>query len=155
MKRAVLLFLLFSVLIPACTRPGVYRRANLYPSSKRRNVIYTAEKYLGVKYRYGGVTPRGFDCSGLVMYVFRRNGFKMPRALKRQFYSGKRISLRRARPGDLVFFNTSGHRISHVGIYVGNYKFIHAPRTGRRVSYADMRKKYWRKRYIGTVTYFM
>ncbi len=123
-------------------------------SGARARIIATAKRYLGVKYRYGGTTPRGFDCSGLVMYVFRKNGIKISRSAKRQFYRGKRVYLKRAKPGDLVFFQTSRYkRISHVGIYLGNYRFIHAPRTGKRVSYASIRTRYWRKRLVGVVRY--
>jgi cell wall-associated NlpC family hydrolase len=87
------------------------------------------------------------------MYVYRKNGIHMPRSLVKQYRSGRRVSLHRARPGDLVFFNINGRRISHVGLYMGNRVFIHAPRTGKSVSFADINKRYWRKRYVGAVTY--
>jgi cell wall-associated NlpC family hydrolase len=133
--------------------PAKYRRESRHYRGDRRQIVRTAKRYLGVRYRYGGTNPRGFDCSGYVMYIYRKNGIPMPRSLSQQYRSGKRISLKRARPGDLVFFNISGRRISHVGLYVGNRTFIHAPRTGKRISFADMNKRYWRKRYAGAVTY--
>ena len=143
-------------------RRNSYRTAryrNTYPvnrkvGSKRASIIGIAKKYLGVPYRYGGTTPKGFDCSGYVMFVYRKSGIKISRSIKLQFYRGKRVYLKNALPGDLVFFKTSRYkRISHVGIYMGNNKFIHAPRTGRTVSYGSIRIRYWKKRFIGAVRY--
>ncbi len=161
-KRYMIQFTPASMLILAflvsCTPPGVYRdswrHGWMFGSPNGTRIVETAKRYLGVKYKYGGETPRGFDCSGFVMYVYRKNGITVPRTTREQYYAGKRIVLRNARPGDLVFFNTAGSkRFSHVGIYVGSNRFIHAPRTGKTVSYADMNLKYWKKRYIGTVTF--
>jgi len=148
-------FLSFS----SCTPPAKYGRAPVvrtYSVSRSigRSIVSTAKKYIGVKYRYGGNDPRGFDCSGFSNYIYRKNNYKIPRSAKAQFRAGKRITIKRARPGDLVFFKIYRNRISHVGIYLGNYSFIHSPRSGKRVSCEDMRKDYWRKRYAGTVTYF-
>jgi cell wall-associated NlpC family hydrolase len=121
---------------------------------QRSRIVRTAERYKGVPYRFGGATPQGFDCSGYVMFVYKQNGILLPRSVGGQFNAGKRIGFRQAEPGDLVFFKTSRkHRLSHVGIYMGDRQFIHAPRTGKKVSYADMGKPYWKKRYIGTVTF--
>jgi cell wall-associated NlpC family hydrolase len=130
--------------------PGGYR----YGGQAREKVVRTAQKYIGVRYKHGGATPGGFDCSGYVMYVYERNGILLPRSVKRQYQAGKKIRLGQAKPGDLVFFRTSRkRRLSHVGIYLGDRRFIHSPRTGKKVSYADMSKPYWRKRYIGSVTF--
>jgi cell wall-associated NlpC family hydrolase len=116
-------------------------------------IVQTAEKYIGVPYRYGGSDPRGFDCSGLAMYVYKKNGIRLPRGTNDQFISGKRIKISDASPGDLIFFDITGKGISHVGIYTGNYRFIHSPRTGKTVSYGDLKNPYWKKRYRGIVTY--
>jgi cell wall-associated NlpC family hydrolase len=130
--------------------PGGYRGYR----GDRGRIVKTAQHYLGVNYRHGGTTPRGFDCSGYVMYVYQKNGILLPRSVESQYGAGRHIRYRRAEPGDLVFFKTSrGRRISHVGIYVGSGRFIHAPRTGKQVSYADMRMPYWKKRYRGAVTF--
>ncbi|TFH38849.1 MAG: NlpC/P60 family protein, partial [Chrysiogenales bacterium] len=111
-------------------------------------------RYIGVRYRHGGETPRGFDCSGYVMYVYRKNGILLPRSAARQYRAGRKISLRSAAPGDLLFFNTSGRRrLSHVGIYMGGSRFLHAPRTGKRISYANLKNPYWKRRYTGAVTF--
>lgn len=144
----------------ACSPPPHLRknytgsRAHTYQGSERKRVVSTAKRYLGVPYRYGGTTPRGFDCSGFVAYVFRRNGVPVTRSLAGQYCNGKKISRYRLKPGDLVFFQTGRKRLSHVGIYVGSRRFIHAPRTGKRISYADMNNPYWRKRFRGAVSYF-
>ncbi len=147
---AVLLFLLVS-----CA-PSLYMRGSgvLY-SADRKRVVTTAKRYLGVPYRRGGAAPDGFDCSGYVMYVFGRNGMRLPRSAEGQFQRGRRITIRAAGPGDLVFFNTQGGgRISHVGIYLGRGRFIHAPSSGKSVSVARLDNPYWKRRFIGSVTLY-
>lgn len=116
-------------------------------------IVRTAKRYIGVPYRHGGETPRGFDCSGYVMYVYKENGIQLPRSVKQQYQAGRRVSKGALRPGDLIFFKTSRKRLSHVGIYVGDGRFLHAPRSGKRVSYANMNKPYWKKRFAGAVTF--
>jgi cell wall-associated NlpC family hydrolase len=91
--------------------------------------IAVASRYFGVPYRYGGTSPRGFDCSGLVQYVFRQLGVGLPRTAAAQYGATTRVSRSQARPGDLVFF-FSGGGISHVGIYAGGNMMIAAPHTG-------------------------
>jgi len=153
MKRFLAFTLLGFFFLTACTPSKSYRR-RVFFSGRDNRLVQTAKRFLGVRYKRGGNTPRGFDCSGYVKYVYQRNGIRVPRTAAEQFRSGQRIDLRRAKPGDLVFFHTSNRKfLSHVGIYLGNLKFIHAPRTGKRISFADLRNSYWRKRYIGTVTY--
>ena len=124
-----------------------------YNSDDRNRIIHTARQYLGIPYKRGGATPDGFDCSGYVMYVYSKNGVLLPRSVKAQYYVGKKIRRAEMKTGDLVFYNTLRKRYSHVGIYVGDNRFIHAPRTGKQVSYADMDKPYWKKRYAGAVTF--
>lgn len=146
------------LLMVSCSTGGYYgnswRSGWLHTGNDRVKIVRTAERFIGVRYRSGGVTPRGFDCSGYVMYVYRQNGVLLPRTVKSQFLAGRRIGSGRLRPGDLVFFNTSKrNRFSHVGIFVGENRFIHAPRTGKSVSYAEISKPYWKKRFIGAVTF--
>lgn len=131
-----------------CTTSVNHRRTYVPGTAKPRTVYGIAKRYVGVPYRYGGKSPRtGFDCSGYTRYVYARAGYRIPAGARNQF---RRLHpVRQPRRGDLVFFRTAGSRISHVGIYAGNHRFLHAPRTGKRVGYADMRKKYWRKRYAG------
>ncbi len=114
----------------------------------------TAERFIGVRYKKGGISPRGFDCSGYVMYVYRQNGVHLPRTVHGQYKAGRDIRAGLLRPGDLVFFKTSKrNRFSHVGIFVGDNRFIHAPRAGKRVSYAEINGPYWKKRFTGAVTF--
>jgi cell wall-associated NlpC family hydrolase len=91
------------------------------------NILFTAKKYLGVPYVYGGQSPKGFDCSGFAQYVFNKFEIKLPRSSSQQAKVGTKVTRAQALPGDLIFFNTSGGKqISHVGIYLGGGKFIHA-----------------------------
>lgn len=102
-------------------------------------------------YRYGGDSPaEGFDCSGFVHYVFQQAlGWQLPRTSLEMSRKGEPLSEYQLRPGDLVFFNTQHRPFSHVGIYVGNGRFVHAPKTGKSVSIANMQGNYWRSRYEG------
>lgn len=111
-------------------------------------IIATAKKYIGVPYLWGGTTPNGFDCSGYVQYVFNIHGIKLPRTSSQQYAAGYAVSKSNLQPGDLVFFNTSGSGVSHLGIYLGNGQFIHAS-TSKGVIIADMSISYWSSRYIG------
>jgi len=112
-------------------------------------IIATALSFRGVKYRYGGATPTGFDCSGYVMYVYNRHGIKLPRTADIQFKAGKSIKGKKdLKPGDLVFFETYEKGASHVGIYQGNDKFIHAS-SSRGVTVSGLSEAYYSKRYLG------
>jgi hypothetical protein len=121
----------------------------------RAEIVATAEQYLGVPYRWGGESPRtGFDCSGLTMVVYRLNGFDLPRSSKQQWRSGTPIKRSQLAQGDLVFFATAGgRRVSHVGIYTGDNKFLHAPGKGRTIRISSLSSKYYRSRYLGARTY--
>jgi murein DD-endopeptidase len=111
-------------------------------------VTVRAIALIGTPYRYGGSTPAGFDCSGLVQYVYSGVGYKLPRTAQEQFDASKPIDLRELVPGDLLFFRTSGRRISHVAIYAGENRFIHAPTTGRRVELRPLKDEYYFPRLI-------
>jgi len=118
---------------------------------KTETLINNAMQLIGVRYRWGGNTPQsGLDCSGFVRYVFNDTfGFLLPRKSAQMSKVGLEIGKDELRPGDLVFFNTMRHAFSHVGIYVGNNKFIHAPSKGKAIRVDDMTKVYWEKRYNG------
>ncbi|MCU0844877.1 MAG: C40 family peptidase [Spirochaetes bacterium] len=135
-----------------CSPPHV--RTGSIAEGRRGHVVDTARQYLGTPYRYGGENPNGFDCSGFVMFVYSKNGLRLPRATVEQYRSGRPVSRRALGPGDLVFFSIYGGRISHVGIYAGNGSFIHAPSSGKRVSYAHLENSYWKTRYAGAVSFF-
>jgi len=150
----MILILILSLSFFSCSSSNKTTWPYVFPGTKRYSVVKTAEKYLGVSYKFGRMDPTGFDCSGYASYVYKSNGFLLPHSAQQQYANGKRIGIRKARPGDLVFFRINGWKISHVAIYMGDYKFIHAPSRGKHVSFDDIRKDYWRKRYAGTVTYF-
>jgi murein DD-endopeptidase len=102
----------------------------------------------GKPYRYGGISPTGFDCSGLVYYSFRRAGIDVPRTTPLQRSRSHRVELDNISRGDLVFFNQEGKFSSHVGIYLGNDRFIHAPSTGKRVRVDKLSDRYWQKHLV-------
>ncbi|MBP7736262.1 MAG: C40 family peptidase [Spirochaetes bacterium] len=154
MVRRCIWIIIVLFLISSISGCGFYRYGRYYYKGDRGKIVRTAQRYLGVPYRHGGASPGGFDCSGYVMYVYEKNGILLPRSVKSQYRAGRPIRMRQAKPGDLVFFRTSGRkRLSHVGIYMGGRRFIHAPSSGKRVSYADMGNPYWKKKYIGAVTF--
>ncbi|WP_276357869.1 C40 family peptidase [Cohnella caldifontis] len=108
----------------------------------------TISKVIGVDYDYGGTTTSGFDCSGFTGYVFKKLGIELPRSSKEQFKKGQKVAKADLRPGDLVFFNTDGHGVSHVGIYVGDNKFAHSS-TSKGVTITSLDESYYAKRYVG------
>ncbi len=101
----------------------------------------------GKPYRYGGSSPKGFDCSGLVQYSYSRAGARLPRSTEGLWDISRSVSQRQLRPGDLLFFNQEGKRSSHVGLYLGNDRFVHAPSTGKRVSVTTLTDPYWRRHF--------
>ncbi len=115
---------------------------DLPASATARSVIRTGERYRGIRYRWGGDTPRqGFDCSGFTRYVFAKHGIAIPRTSRQQATVGYRLprSWRSVRPGDLVMFANSGGRINHVAIYAGNNRILHSTSSGGGVRYDDLR----------------
>jgi cell wall-associated NlpC family hydrolase len=113
-------------------------------------VVWNAQKQQGKMYRYGGESPTtGFDCSGLTQFAFGRGaGVALPRTAADQYRAATKVSPAQAQKGDLVFFNTRGRHVSHVGIYLGDGRFVHAPRTGRAIT-TEALDGYWAKRLIG------
>ena len=118
-------------------------------STRIKTVLQRAFALLGTPYRWGGTSPdNGFDCSGLVGYVFRTIGIDLPRVSRAMADEGTPITDRNAlTEGDLVFFGRRGH-VDHVGIYVGDGKFLHAPRTGRDVTVSTLTDGYWGQKYM-------
>ena len=115
------------------------------------NLVTNAMGFLGVPYKRGGVSAEtGFDCSGFVRAMYEQTiGLVLPRRANEQAAATDRIDKKDLQPGDLVFFNTMRRAFSHVGIYVGDGKFIHAPRSGSEVRVEDMRQSYWQRRFDG------
>jgi len=118
---------------------------------KASKLVINAMGFLGVPYRAGGTNINtGFDCSGFVRAIFEQSvGLILPRKASDQAKVTESIERTELKPGDLVFFNTMKHAFSHVGIYVGDHKFIHSPRPGYGVRVEDMRQAYWERRYNG------
>ncbi len=121
----------------------------------REELIVTARRFLGIPYLWGGTDAQdGFDCSGLTMVTYRLNGLKLPRTSRDQFCAGQPVEQKQLRKGDLVFFATNGGKtISHVGLYIGDGKFIHAPRRGKDVCITSLSSRYYQKRYMGARSY--
>lgn len=144
-QRLVLLGL-GALLLSGCGAP-LYRPAG--SEVPRDKVINIARSMIGTPYQYGGNSPEeGFDCSGLVQYSYEQAGLDVPRTTGQLYRRIQPIPTRYLRPGDLVFFNTKYSRfVSHVGIYLGNNRFIHAPSTGKEVSVANLRDPYWRRHF--------
>lgn len=126
-----------------------YGSSQASPKQYSESVLVTASNMLGSPYRYGGSTPRGFDCSGLVYYSFGKAGIKVPRTTREQFRRSRAVALADMQAGDLVFFRLTSRKVSHVGIYAGYGRFIHAPSKGKRVSYADLSDPYWKNVLVG------
>lgn len=116
-----------------------------------QEIMMNALSHTGIKYRYGGKSPEtGFDCSGFVRYVFSEAAsIALPHNARAISQVGKIISAEELQPGDLVFFNTMKSAFSHVGIYMGNNRFIHSPSSGGGVHVVDMNSAYWSKRFDG------
>ncbi|MEY2678245.1 MAG: hypothetical protein RLZ00_937 [Pseudomonadota bacterium] len=118
---------------------------------KASDLVGNAMTFLGVPYRRGGTSAAtGFDCSGFVRSMFEQTvGKVLPRRASEQAAVTEKIDKQDLKPGDLVFFNTMRQTFSHVGIYVGDNKFIHSPRSGKNVRVEDMRDAYWERRFTG------
>jgi cell wall-associated NlpC family hydrolase len=115
------------------------------------DLVLNAMSLMGIPYKWGGAAPEtGFDCSGFVQFVFRQAaGVILPRSSFDQVRHGTSVTQEELQPGDLVFFNTLRAPFSHVGIYVGENRFIHAPSRGKSVEIVDFTNSYWQKRYNG------
>jgi cell wall-associated NlpC family hydrolase len=150
--RALTLTLL--LLLGACSSTGPQlqtqtpRAPVAVPDSPGMKISSDARAMVGVSYRYGGSAPEtGFDCSGLVYFAYRQNGISVPRTSREQFRVAKKIALGAAREGDIVFFQDQ-EKLSHVGIYLGEGLFVHAPSTGRTVSIASLEEPYYQRNLV-------
>lgn len=115
------------------------------------DLIMNAMGLIGLSYRYGGNNPeQGLDCSAFMQYIFKQSmKVNLPRTSAEQFNVGTPVERSKLMPGDMVFFRTAGSRISHVGMFIGNDRFIHAPRTGKNIEITSLSSKYWSSKYAG------
>ncbi len=147
----------FWVVAPDGSAPGAGGPPRFHPVDEqglRASLVETARSYLGVPYLFGGTTDRGFDCSGLTGAVYQLNGLRLPRSSQAQFEAGRGVDLNEARPGDLVFFaTTGGNHVSHVGLYLGRGAFLHAPRPGQGIRQDDLKDRYYQKAFLGLRSY--
>ncbi|MEJ2662308.1 MAG: NlpC/P60 family protein [Desulfobacteraceae bacterium] len=142
----------FFVIQPAESDHRIDRRLSL-----GRKIVRTAGRFLGTAYRWGGESAdAGFDCSGLTMTVYRLNGLDLPRNSRDQFRAGTPVKRSTLRQGDLVFFATGRRspRVTHVGIYTGGGRFIHAPGRGKTIRSASLANGYFKRRFVGARRYF-
>lgn len=148
-------FALGALLLTGCAQfPERPRATDPAPASMERPgdadgnaIVAAARQTLGTPYRYGGEGPSGFDCSGLVQYAHARAGVEVPRTVSAQQAAAIPVEPDALQPGDLLFFRLSGWKPSHVGIYVGGGRFIHAPSSGGRVRYDHLQERFWTRHF--------
>jgi murein DD-endopeptidase len=136
-------------LLGGCASPVKETRHSTPPPSLPHHsphpATVIATKMLGKPYHYGGASPQGFDCSGLVYYAYHQAGYKVPRTSQQQYRDSLPVKRAYIREGDLLFFRIEG-KVSHVGVYLGDNRFIHAPSSGKRVAIASLDDPYWKQR---------
>ncbi|MEA2574858.1 MAG: hypothetical protein QOH93_2156 [Chloroflexia bacterium] len=138
--------------LEAAAQPVAKIEVPVAVSGSADTIVSTAMKYVGYRYRFGGTTPSGFDCSGFVYYVLNKSGVKMSRIMEGQIASGPRVSTKELQPGDLVFFsNTYKRGLSHAGIYIGGGRFVHAENESTGVRVSDLWSAYWGAHFTAAV----
>lgn len=133
---------------------GSYARwaVNTSPLARGQAIVSTAERYVGYRYRFGGTSPSGFDCTGFVYFVLNKAGVSIGRNMYEQYNSGPRVSTANMQPGDLVFFsNTYKRGLSHAGIYIGNGRFINAANESVGVTVSNLWSSYWASHFTAAV----
>ena len=145
---------LLLVALAACTpfQPGMPSVPTSVDAGQA--VLLAAQSQIGAPYRYGGAGPDAFDCSGLVAYAHRQLGIAVPRTAAQQFAAATPVPHRDLRPGDLVFFRLESRAVSHVGIYAGDSRFVHAPQKGGHVRMANLDDEWYRQRYVGAGRFY-
>ncbi|WP_051530004.1 C40 family peptidase [Anoxybacteroides tepidamans] len=124
-----------------------------FAAEPKKDIVEFSKQYIGVPYKWGGTTPKGFDCSGFVTYVYREFGVNLPRTAEEQYKKGKKVEKGKLAVGDLVFFATYKKTASHAGIYIGDNQFIHAS-SSKGVTVSALDEKYWKNSYLGARRYF-
>jgi len=150
------LILVSELVTLATLATGVYIWSlDLQEAQARAQVVHSARQMLGKPYYWGSANPRrGFDCSGLVKYSHEQTRLRLPRTSASQYQLSRKVARDKLQPGDLVFFRTRANRVSHVGIYLGDKRFIHAPRKGKTVRISSLDSSFWKKHYAGAGNYY-
>ena len=148
-KEATVVFTSPDIVVIAKDKKKIVKKKKQKSCSVTK-IIKTAKTFLGTKYRFGGTSKKGIDCSGFTLKVFKKHGTNLPRTASKQASKGKHVAKKNLKPGDLVFFkNTYKKGISHTGIYLGNNLFIHASSSAKKVVISSLSKRYYRKHYAG------
>ncbi len=151
--RLCMCLCMITFLVAGCSSAPKYKARGGSGSGKK--ILKAAKSQVGKRYRFGGRSPKtGFDCSGLAWWSHKVNGLNIPRESADQYYSGRKVSRKRLRPGDLVFFQTYKRGPSHVGIYNGKGEFVHSPNSKKRVQITRLSNSYYKKRYLGARRYW-
>lgn len=124
-------------------------QAQSFSSSVGSEIAIRAISLLGAPYKFGGNGPTAFDCSGLVSFVYEEVGIEVPRTAAEQYRAAVKVSMDELAPGDLLFFRTRGKSISHVAIYAGSNRFVHAPQTGQSIELRTLDDGYYKSRLVG------
>ena len=156
MRRLAVILVLVAWVAAGCGASRSVSKGSTASKSKNKGaaLLATAKKQIGVKYKFGGKSPSGFDCSGLAWWTHKQHGITIQRSSFKQFSDGKKIKKGNLKPGDLVFFTTYRKGASHVGFYNGKNGFVHAPSSGKKVQTTSMDNPWWKKRYVGARRYW-
>ncbi len=150
-SKCWLYLLLFSIVfynLTGCAFKNIHR-SHVKREAIIDKVIKTAQSQVGVCYVSGGTTPRGFDCSGLIWWAYKKHGIDIPRLSEHQAKAGISIKKHAVKPGDIIVFKTYRGRTGlHTGMYIGNGQFIHSSTKGKRVRHDHMENKYWKKKFF-------
>ena len=138
-----LLALLLPFVLVACA--SAPRSEIAYSVDRADRAAASATKMVGKPYKYGGASPSGFDCSGLISFSYQQAGVSLPRSTAEQRRASQRVKLAELKRGDLLFFDERGRKASHVGIYLGERRFVHAPSSGKHVRNDSLDSPYWKK----------
>lgn len=153
MKKITVLLVVFSFLLTSCGSSSSYTRSSKKTVSKADKIVVNALSYKGIRYKFGGTTRKGMDCSGVVYVAYKSQKIQLPRVSRDMAQKGRKISLSRVKKGDLLFFKTgkTRNRINHVGLVVsykkGIVRFVHST-TSRGVIVSSLSEKYWKKSFV-------
>jgi len=143
-----LIFIVISFLQFGCSSQPIYKKSIHHKASPYK-ITKIALQQVGIPYRYGGTNPKaGFDCSGLVNYSYKKAGILVPRTTRQLYKASNPVKRKQLKRGDMVFFKINRRKISHVGLYLGNGRFVHAPSSGKKVNISNINDRYWRYRFV-------